>query len=124
MRSLKRALRCSYGEFRIRDRRRDVMKQLANSLNLSAIPVLRASGGAGHDSIYKVYDGGRCIGVLRLLNPYRERPNACYGQPFMRMVSGQKIERELHAYTVGARHGLTPEPVWSVDDALLCSYVP
>lgn len=125
MRKLKRWWRRFYSEFRLRKRVQEITKELQDSLKLEHPPVLKSAGSAGHDSIYGVFDHeGKQIGVLRVLNPWRERGFFAGDSPFLLTQPEERIEREWNAYRQGAVCNLTPKPLWRTKDALLCAYLP
>lgn len=97
---------------------------LRKALGLSSDPVMTATGSCGYDSIYKVSHDGRTLGVLRLINPWRERKNLWALEPFLPQKGTGRITREWQAYETGAPLGLTPKVIWRAEDALLCEYLP
>lgn len=125
MRKLKRWWRRFYSEFRLRKRIQEITKELQSSLALDQPPVLKSAGSAGHDSIYSVFGSdGKQIGVLRVLNPWRERDFFAGDSPFLLTQPEERIEREWEVYQKGAGLNLTPQPLWRDKDALLCAYLP
>ncbi len=121
MRKLRRLIRRLVAEWRIRKRRQDVRLLIEAELKMS-VSLVR-SGSRGSDSIYRVNDTSqKCVAVLRLINPHRKQKTVPVEMPY-RLIDGEnRIERELSSYTLGAPMGLTPEPLWSTNDALLCRY--
>lgn len=124
MRALKRAYARIKGEIMIAPRRRAVAEALQAHFGLSAPPDLVLSGSRGHDSIYKVMDAGKIIGILRLVNPHRKRKTPAADMPFVSVPASSRAVREAEAYKAGSAEGLTPQPVWQDNDALCCAYLP
>ncbi len=84
----------------------------------------RHSGGRGRDVVCHILRNGTPVGVLRLAHP--ETPPsapAAAGLPFVSLSATEKIDREWRAYAAGHPLGLTPEPLWRNDRAMLCAYV-
>jgi len=124
MRKLKRWLRRGWGERRIAGRRKEIALHLQEFLGLDRQPVLESAGSRGNDSIYRVSDGETVLGVLRLLNPWRDRAASATGLPAIPENAKARIEREWQAYQVGGKAALTPKALWRTTDALLCAYLP
>lgn len=124
MRKLKRFFSRHIGEFLIAPRRREVAAALQAHLGLPSLPELVLSGSRGHDSIYRVNHAGKTLAMLRLVNPHRKRKPPAGDMPFVSVGLSRRIGRERNAYETGAAAGLTPEPVWSADDALCCGFLP
>lgn len=122
MRAIRRWWKRSRAERRIAPRRDEVAGLLAEHLGRPV--TLRPAGMRGQDSVYFVADTGGTMGVLRLANPWLERPPPPASMPYLRAGDRARLDREWECYTLGARAGLTPEPLWRGEDALLCSYVP
>jgi hypothetical protein len=81
----------------------------------------RQSGGRGQDVVCLILRAHKAVGVLRMTKP---SSFASTGQPFvLRLLGTEKINREWHAYTIGYAAGLTPQPLWRSDMALLCAFV-
>lgn len=108
----------------MRHRRREVARELQQELNLPSPPKLFERGNLGHDSNYNVFSGGEQIGVLRLVNPHKRRPEPPAEMPFRIAGPSLRIKHEFDIYGRGAASGLTPEPLWMAPDALFCRYLP
>ena len=121
MRSVRRWVRRQYAEVRIAPRRRALRAELEQALGTPV--ALRASGDAGHDSIYRAETPGAVHGVVRLLNPHKKRSPPPAGGPFIRLDGPSRLAQEWDRYTAGSALGLTPRPLWRTDDAILCEYV-
>jgi hypothetical protein len=124
MRAVKRAVRRLWGEYAIAPRKRAVAEDIRRALGLAQAPALTPSGSRGHDGIYLVSDAGKTFGVLRLLNPALQRKAKSSAMPFVSLPPEERIAHERAAYARGHAAGLTPEPLWSAQDALLCAYLP
>lgn len=124
MRKIKRAWQRLRGEFLIRPRRAEIAGELQAHFRLSSPPQFVPSGSRGHDSGYTVRDEERILGMLRLVNPHKSRPDPAAGMPFILEDGPSRITREWQAYTRGASYNLTPKPLWRTYDALLCEYLP
>ena len=122
MRSIRRWLNHRYAQLRIRARRDQVRDELA--CHLGAAVELTPAGARGRDSIYAVRDGTGVVGMLRLVNPHRQRRAPAPEMPYTWLDDESRLEREWTSYRRGSSLGLTPAPVWRCADALMCSYVP
>ena len=84
----------------------------------------RHTGGRGRDVVCLILRAARPVGVLRLTHPEtRFSVPVSAGLPFVSLAAEEKIQREWDAYTTGFPMGLTPEPLWRDNRALLCAYV-
>src|SRR6185369_10205232 len=110
MRIIRRTLRRLWSEARIAGRRQEVARALVAALDLPTRAQLLCRNGMGHDSTYLLVLDGVKLGVLRLLNPHKNRPLPRDGQPYMIPDGEARIDREWQAYQRGAQHGLTPRP--------------
>jgi hypothetical protein len=108
----------------ISERRRSLARQLAEALDVKGPIRLVARGGMGHDSTYFVRSNAKTIGVLRLLNPHKQRPLPKADQPFAIADGCVRLEREWSAYERASSHLLAPRPLWRCEDAVLCEFVP
>lgn len=124
MRALKRWWRRCYGEFRIRGRLREVLKQIRHDLGLPRTPRAIASGSRGHDSVYRLYVDATPVGVMRLLNPWKQRKTGPNSLPFQQIKNAERIRHEAKAYEAGHCAGLTPALLWHGTDALVSAYLP
>lgn len=122
MRRIKRFVAHMQAEWAIRHRRAEIAKELQRHFNLVELPTLISGGSKGHDSAYQVKAGGQVIGMLRLLNNFKNRPIPVGNMPFVLENGPARIEREFQAYSMATP--LTPKPLWRTEDALLCTYVP
>ena len=126
MRAVKRWYHRKIADMKIYPRSLEVAGLLQTHFDLEDMPHLRRAGTAGHDNNYFVEHpaDGHVMGVLRLVNPHRTRPNPKADQPFIFEQPAARLEREWNAYARGSDLGLTPKPLWRTDDALLCEYLP
>lgn len=121
MRKLKRKIKRFFSELLILPRRREVARALQRDLGLKN-PSFKQSGSKGYDSVYTVSDGGKIIGVMRLLNPYKRS-----GDTHMQGIHQPGINRidyEWSIYQKGGAQSVTPKALWRADDVLMCEYVP
>ena len=122
MRKLKRWWRSRKAEAALKDRREAVQAMVAGVIGS---PVrLKERGNLGHDSNYDVFVGARQVAVLRLVNPFKQRPNPPPGMPFQIEDAPRRLDHEYVALARAASIGLAPEPIWRAEDAILCSYLP
>jgi hypothetical protein len=125
MRALKRWWKKTRAEHLLAPRRDEVAALLKVHLRLARPPRLVRGGGMGHDSNYfvKAADGSM-IGVLRIVNPHKQRPAPAPDMPYVLQDAASRIAREASILRAASVYGLTPDCLWSADDALLASYVP
>ncbi|RYF95735.1 MAG: hypothetical protein EON95_00180 [Caulobacteraceae bacterium] len=122
MRKLKRWWRSRQAEAKLKARREAVAAMVAGVIGA---PVrLKERGNLGHDSNYDVFAGTRQVAVLRLVNPYKQRPPPPPGMPFQIEDAARRLDHEYVALARAAGIGLAPEPIWRAEDAILCSYLP
>ena len=121
MRALKRWFRRRMAFFAVRPQLRACRPHLER---LFGGPVAwRHTGGRGRDVVCLILQSHQPVGVLRLVHP--ETPfsaPASAGLPFVSLSSADKIRREWQAYTTGSEKGLTPQPLWRDEGAMLCAY--
>lgn len=122
MRKLKRWWRARKAEAALKDRR-DAVQALVDGVIGSPVR-LKERGNLGHDSNYDVFVGDRQVAVLRLVNPFKHRPNPPPGMPFQIEDSARRLDHEYVALARCAAIGLAPEPIWRAEDAILCRYLP
>jgi len=122
VRALRVWARWRMAELRIGRRRAAVVAALEDQLGRPCR--LRPAGAVGQDSVYTVGDESGDFACLRLVNPYLTRGRVSADMPFRVLSGPERIEREWHAYSEGAAHGLTPRPLWRAEDALACAFVP
>ena len=83
----------------------------------------RHTGGRGRDVVCQILRNGEPVGVLRLTHPDTPPSTpASAGLPFVSLAATEKIDREWQAYSAGFPLGLTPQPLWRNDRAMLCAY--
>ena len=122
MRKLKRWWRARKAEAALKDRREAVQEMVAGVIGS---PVrLKERGNLGHDSNYDVFAGDRQVAVLRLVNPFKQRPTPPPGMPFQIEEPARRLDHEYVALARAASIGLAPEPIWRAEDAILCAYLP
>ncbi|MDB5470682.1 MAG: 3-deoxy-D-manno-octulosonic-acid kinase [Caulobacter sp.] len=122
MRKIKRWWRSRKAEAALKDRREAVQAMVAGVIGS---PVrLKERGNLGHDSNYDVFVGTRQVAVLRLVNPFKQRPNPPPGMPFQIEDAARRLDHEYVALARAASIGLAPAPLWRAEDAILCSYLP
>ncbi|WGM37587.1 hypothetical protein [Caulobacter sp. NIBR1757] len=122
MRKLKRWWRARKAEAALKDRREAVRAMVAGVIGS---PVrLKERGNLGHDSNYDVFAGDRQVAVLRLVNPFKQRPTPPPGMPFRIEDAARRLDHEYVALARAASIGLAPEPIWRAADAILCAYLP
>jgi hypothetical protein len=124
MRALKRRWRAEVAEWRLRRRRNEIAEQLREQFDMPSPPRLVERRNLGHDSNYLVYARGERMGVLRLVNPHKRRPQPVPGMPFLLAEVSRRLDQEWEALNRGAEAGITPVPLWRTEDALLCRYLP
>ena len=124
MRVIKRFFTRHIGELRNAPRRRTIAAALQTHFGLPQPPALAQSGSRGQDSIYRVQQGDKTLGMLRVVNPFRKRKLPPADMPFVSVPPAARVAREMKAYADGAAAGLTPQPVWHAPDALCCAYMP
>jgi len=78
---------------------------------------------SGYDSIFYLEGPNERLGVLRLNTPYKRRSPAWPGRPRNILSPRGRLEREWTAYHRLAPAGLSPRPLWRIDDAIVCSYL-
>lgn len=122
MRKLKRWWRSRQAEAALKDRR-EAVKAMVEGI-LGGPVRLKERGNLGHDSNYDVFQGGRQTAVLRLVNPFKQRPTPPPGMPFRIEDPMRRLDHEYVALARGASIGLAPEPIWRAEDAILCRYLP
>lgn len=122
IRAVKRWCKRHYAEFRNSDRAKSVAVEMALALKQEIDLV--SAGAAGRDSIYWVESHGNRFAVLRLVNPYKKREPMPSASPFVWLDDSERIDNEWKAYSLGAKAGVTPEPIWRCDDAIACKYLP
>jgi hypothetical protein len=84
----------------------------------------RHTGGRGRDVVCQILRDGNPVGMLRVTHPDTlPSTPASSGQPFVSLSADEKISREWRAYQTGFPLGLTPQPLWRNDRAMLCAYV-
>ncbi|QDT54523.1 3-deoxy-D-manno-octulosonic-acid kinase [Caulifigura coniformis] len=116
-----RLLRQWKARFGIRKRVREITDELRHQFPLRALAPSSHAG--GFDSIYFLEDhGGERFGVLRLNNPHQKRKAVHTDLPRRSPPPRERIQREWHAYSVLGPLGLSPQPLWRSDDAVVCSY--
>ena len=123
MRALRRFIDHQLAELGIAPRRRRLRGELGRHFGR---PIrLGVSGARGRDSVYQVLgaDSDEILGVVRLVNPRKRRKPPSPDQPFVWQEDAPRLAREWHAYRCGGPLGLTPQPLWRADDALLCSHI-
>ena len=81
------------------------------------------SGHRGHDSTLCLKKRGVPVAMVRLTRPYVVRPGPAPGMPFTLAEPKERITRERDIYRIGCTHGITPEPIWCAENALVCRYV-
>lgn len=117
-----RLLRQWKARFGIRKRVRQLTAELKNIFPQldSLVPSAHAGG---FDSIFFLEDAGcQRFGVLRLNNPHQKRKAVHTDLPRRSPSPAERIDREWQAYSVLAPLGLSPQPLWRSDDAVICSY--
>jgi hypothetical protein len=125
MRALKRRWKAWQAERAIKPRRTEVAEAVRVHLGLRKPPRLVERGNLGHDSNYMTYgDSGELIGVLRLVNPHKKRPEPPAGMPFRKDAPPIRLDHEWTCLSRGAASGITPEPLWRDIDAILTRYLP
>jgi hypothetical protein len=84
--------------------------------------------GRGHDSNYlicKKDEKDKVLGVLRLVNPWRQRSGPGVDMPFFLAVPAERLAHEWDCLSRGAPLGLTPRPLWRCEGvANFCAYLP
>jgi len=116
-----RLLRQWKARFGIRKRVREITAELKRQFPLKAL--IPSSHSGGFDSIYFLEDhGGQRFGVLRLNNPHQKRKVVHTDLPRRSPSPRERIDREWRAYAVLGPLGITPQPLWRSDDAVVCSY--
>ncbi|MDP2205008.1 MAG: hypothetical protein Q8K65_01730 [Alphaproteobacteria bacterium] len=109
-------------EYLNRARHRQIVSLLRAEVFGGAPVTLKRMGNGGADSVYKVFLGKDAAGILRVRNPYQKpRPSAL--NAFL-ALSQSSIDREWAVYTKGYPAGLTPQPLWRCEDAMLCAHLP
>jgi len=122
VRKIKRWWRSRQAEAALKDRREAVKAMVEGVLGG---PVrLKERGNLGHDSNYDVFQGDRQTAVLRLVNPFKQRPTPPPGMPFQIEEPARRLDHEYVALARAASIGLAPEPIWRAEDAILCRYLP
>jgi hypothetical protein len=124
MRKLKRWWKNLIAEWKLRGRRNQIARELQTLLALERPPSLKSSGSRGHDSNYFVQGGGKILGVLRIVNPYKKRVTPSVDMPFMLPETAHRLHREYLCYEMASVQGLAPKPLWRAEDAILCAYLP
>ncbi len=122
MRKLKRWWRARKAEAALKDRREAVQALVEGVIGSSVR--LKERGNLGHDSNYDVFAEGRQVAVLRLVNPFKQRPVPPPGMPFQIEEPARRLDHEYVALARAASIGLAPEPIWRAEDAILCAYLP
>lgn len=123
MRALTRFLQ-TCKESRVLPRCREVLAELALAVpELAGVRAIK-SGHRGHDSSFYLDKAGKRLAVMRLNNPHIRRPGPAADMPYVLAATAHRIAHELAAYTLGASHQLTPQPLFHTHDALVCRYVP
>lgn len=85
----------------------------------------RQTGGCGRDVVCLVMREELPVGVLRVTVSSNLPAGLAKRRelPFVPLDPEEKIAREWQAYATGFPFGLTPQPLWRSDHALLCAYV-
>lgn len=122
MRKLKRWWRSRRAEAALKDRR-EAVRGLVEGVIGSRVQ-LKERGNLGHDSNYDVFAGGRQVAVLRLVNPFKQRPTPPPGMPFQIEDAQARLDHEYLALVRASQIGLSPAPLWRAEDAILCAYLP
>ena len=121
MRGLKRFLRREYANRRVGGRKRQLVEQLSNHFDR---PVsLHRAGARGRDSVFLVKDSRGTVGALRLCNPHLRRRPPPADMPFAVLSDGERLSREWCCYAEASPAGITPNPLWRDEDALMCEFV-
>lgn len=123
MRKVKRFIKAYTAEKKLKPRIKELETQLQNDLNLKTKPRLIRAGYRGHDSNYLVKETSKTIGVIRVLNPYKNHNFPNKNMPFQVVPSESRLNYEFDIYKRGSMHDLTPKPLWHTKDAHMCSYV-
>lgn len=123
MRKIKRFIKAYSAERNLKPRIKELTIQLQNDLNLKTKPELKLAGYRGHDSNYLVKDASETIGVMRVLNPYKNRNTPSNDMPFQLVPSENRLSHEFDIYKRGHVFNLTPKPLWQTQDAHMCSYL-
>ena len=121
MRRLSRFLRREYANQRIGGRKRQLIGQL--SAHFDRPVSLQRAGARGRDSVFLVKDGRGIVGALRLCNPHLRRRPPSADMPFAALSDGERLSREWRCYAEAGPAGITPNPLWRDEDALVCEFV-
>jgi len=109
-------------EYLNRVRHRQIVSRIRAEVFNGAPVTLKRMGNGGADCVYKVFRGKTAAGILRIRNPHQKpRPDAL--NAFL-ALSQSSIDREWEVYTKGYPAGLTPQPLWRCEDAMLCAHLP
>jgi hypothetical protein len=122
VRKIKRWWRARKAEAAIKDRR-EAVRAIVEGV-IGAPVRLKERGNLGHDSNYDVFAGDRQVAVLRLVNPFKQRPTPPPGMPFQIEEPARRLDHEYVALARAASIGLAPEPIWRAEDAILCRHLP
>ena len=121
MRGLSRFLRREYANQRIGGRKRQLVEQL--SAHFDRPVSLHRAGARGRDSVFLVKDMRGIVGALRLCNPHLRRRPPSADMPFVTLSDGERLSREWRCYAEAGPAGITPNPLWRDEDALMCEFV-
>lgn len=122
MRIIRRWFRNKFADYRIAGRLEIIRKELSKQLD-GKIDLVK-TGSRGQDSIYLVLVDQRKKAVLRLVNPFRKNKRVDKLMPYQLPPPAIRLQHEWDNYQAGFAAGLTPEPLWHCEDALLCKYIP
>jgi hypothetical protein len=73
--------------------------------------------------VFLVKDARGIVGALRLCNPHLRRRPPSADMPFAVMSDGERLSREWRCYAEAGPAGITPNPLWRDEDALVCEFV-
>ena len=117
MRSIKKRIRNWRTRYRYRESIAETKRQIASALGGDISFAFSSFGGA--DIHYTVLRKGKRIGIARiaLLN------HADTALPIVRFNKQKRLQKELEAYRLGSKEGLTPHVLYGNEQTVVCEYL-
>lgn len=124
MRSPLRWLKRRIELLRVSERRRELCEQLSKEFD-QELKLVPASTKGGYDEIYYARSSADIIAVVRVNSPYKTISDPIGPKdPGIPLAPLDRIEREWEAYSKLSTEGLSPTPLWRIEDAMACSWLP
>lgn len=124
MRSPLRWLKRQFELFRQSDRRHELCEEISREFQQS-LKLVPASTKGGYDEIYYARSGRETVAVVRVNSPHKTINDPIGPKdPGVPLGPLDRIDREWDAYSKLSAEGLSPTPLWRIDDAMACSWLP